>query len=537
MSFSFRVNGPFTPATPAPTLQSFIGMVPSQFNIMPGWSANDGKTQYGPHTNFSDTTNVFTQLIGASVVAGQKSFDSTLSGYKLKEDTSNGQHYGWNLGGYSLPWQDVPLAFRFMVIAAPAGRTRIVVNWQANASAAYTFSCGFDLAGGNTSYGNSNGANLTNVATSMINLGSGFYACLIDWNYTLSSGPNLTFFNPRIYLDNGSGTAANSTSYTGDGTSGVNLVAWSMLPKCLWTKTWTRQYFDDFVNLSTIDLTNSKPASGKNWYIDTFNFPHSQPANFWGAVTPNAPVNSNVFTRPFASILRLLQINNVGGVTPWPRADWATSLMSVAYKSGTGLTSLVGQSFGGPLISDVFMQVGQATDLAVPNLTNNFAFWHTTTETLTSTNLNGSGNYIELDTVDGIQAHQSFSVPQASMAGNAIEWNSSGSNVGSANLGGSNLGTYGAPLIFDKFFRATTIWMPIGSTDAANWGFYMYAVNGEVSTGVGAAGGLFLYNNTSLNTFLVPGDTQHQCIILWAPGLGGGIGAPHVDFDWCAIWQ
>ena len=105
------------------------------------------------------------------------------------------------------------------------------------------------------------------VASAMTSLGNGWWLCTADFVLDPTGVPgSAQKFQPLVYLDNGSGTAANSISYTGDGSSGVNIWWMSVLPTAAWDIK-NLSFFDDFNDLNSIDLTNTKTA-GYKWYVN-----------------------------------------------------------------------------------------------------------------------------------------------------------------------------------------------------------------------------------------------------------------------------
>lgn len=98
-------------------------------------------------------------------------------------------------------------------------------------------------------------------------IGDGWHLCTIEAkaNTSVVGSPNTALYG-KLSLDNGVGAAAESSSYAGDGTSGVYAWRSNMLPSRAWNLT-TQAFFDDFDDASTIDLTNSR-APGFKWYIN-----------------------------------------------------------------------------------------------------------------------------------------------------------------------------------------------------------------------------------------------------------------------------
>jgi hypothetical protein len=162
--------------------------------------------------------------------------------------------------------------------------------------------CGYDLFGGQIGYGPSNdnsGVKFIQKGASITSLGSfgggGWYLCLLDVLCQSYSG-----FQFGLYLDNGSGTAAQSTTYNGDGVSGIYGWRHSMLPVQAWQIN-SVCLFDDFLDLSTIDVNNTK-APGFNWYVDS-RYPGwiGQAPQFVLSPLTGLTVNSSVLNIPSQS--------------------------------------------------------------------------------------------------------------------------------------------------------------------------------------------------------------------------------------------
>lgn len=194
---------------------------------------------------------------------------------KLVEDNSNTEHYiqaGFNF--FRPMWP----ALRIAGIWKAGERTRVCYrlcgrNFPGLDEALYL---GFDLAGGQIAY-QTFGSYVGPPATTstwqiqdqtITSLGSGFYLCVAD---VLALHPNAggigIDFNLHTLIDNGSGTAAKSLTYAGDGSSGLYGWKHSVLPKRAWGINGTA-FFDDFNDptLANIDLNNTQ-APGFDWYV------------------------------------------------------------------------------------------------------------------------------------------------------------------------------------------------------------------------------------------------------------------------------
>lgn len=198
---------------------------------------------------------------------------TTNTAQKLVEDTTNGIHYAigtvrfWN-GGYPL--------IRAAGIFKAGERTRIGISAE-NGSFGRSIA-GFDLAGVQIAYGPTDtasfGGTITGKAATIQSLGSlgggGWCLCIFDF---LADGLTDSTLTLRTYLDNGSGTAAQSTSYAGNGTSGVFGWKNSMLPARAWAIN-SLSFLDDFNDptLANIDVNNTG-SPGFTWYPQ-WNFQH-----------------------------------------------------------------------------------------------------------------------------------------------------------------------------------------------------------------------------------------------------------------------
>src|SRR6266550_4814226 len=240
------------------TLRTFIGLVPAQFNMIPSGA---------------DLTGTLWQVANTSITGSAGlGPDVRTQSQKLKENAANSEHnVSIPSGGGAGIGTQVPaiatcgttnLPMRFAVIAKAAGRTRIVLKIRTGNFINSTASMGFDLSGGNTNYDGVHDGHFTIVGQAIRSLGGGWWLCTFD----ARSDAVDTQIGCDIILDNGSGTAARSTTYIGDNVSGVQIWYSSLLPMAAWTAFSTSpKFFDDFNSLNTIDVNDTR-APGFSWY-------------------------------------------------------------------------------------------------------------------------------------------------------------------------------------------------------------------------------------------------------------------------------
>lgn len=109
------------------------------------------------------------------------------------------------------------LAYNFVVYAKAEERTRIAIEIDDAATRGIKY--GFDLAGVQIAYGpTSIGTPFTSVSASIASLPGGWCKCVVQ-----ATSDSVTTIRALIFTDDGSGTAAESTSFTGTLGSGVDL--------------------------------------------------------------------------------------------------------------------------------------------------------------------------------------------------------------------------------------------------------------------------------------------------------------------------
>ena len=238
------------------TLTQMVGAVPGRFNIL---SQGNDFTPLGINT---------WSVVGSSV-SGKifKGPDGKLSSQHLTEDSSTGEHRvnseGTVLGlgnvlGNSTPQEKIP-PMRMAAIIKADQRTRCVLKIT-GFNTVGSASTGFDLAGGNAGYSTQNVTDWSITASTITPLSNGWWLCTAD---ALCTSTNPVGILMQILLDDGSGTAANSISYAGDGTSGIQMFFASIMPKGAWGLALT--FEDNFNDISTIDMDDTR-LPGFNWY-------------------------------------------------------------------------------------------------------------------------------------------------------------------------------------------------------------------------------------------------------------------------------
>jgi hypothetical protein len=464
---------------------------------------------------------------------------------KLVEDTSNSVH-SVNLVAVRLRDETGyhPITYRFMAIVKAAERARVVLRITSPFSPVQvTASVGFDLAGGNTGYDVSSDANITIVGQQMISLGNSFWACIFDykWN-TATTGLGILSgafgWSPEVILDIGSGTAARNVTYTGDGTSGVYISLISLLPLALWN-TRSRVFFDDFDNLSTVDVNNTK-APGFNWYVNN-DFPNGSPQvpGWW---TPKIPTLANVFSMYQPSIMQMQT------QAPYIITDnFLSSAATVVYTSGTGLASLRGNYWAPPLVMDAYFtydspQYGLLWGSQYTQ--GNSSFWSAAAEALAGSPLDSHKHYIEYDITD-IGGSTAGNNPGASPAGAAGVWgDEGGGDTGS--IRGSFTFVQTPPDNLNDYVRYTGFWLDAasGASGVADWGMFVFFTNGKPEFG---RSNIYVYQTSGASHpvptagTIVAGseiDNQHLMLFLWgtATRVQAGPG-PACRWDWVAVWQ
>ena len=226
--------------------------------------------------------------------------DGTATMSFLKEGTGTSQHYMQFLtisrgtgGANAVP-------FRMSCDAEAATRTRVALvafNGSGHASTVV-----YDLAGGQIGVAQAisgSGGTVTAVGSPTISpigidvkTGGVVYRLTMDMAIGAGTGNSL---GANVELDSGSGTAANSTTYTGNSTSGLYIWQCSILPVAAWTLV-ANPLHDDFTTTATIDLSNTKTA-GFKWYVSNWpNAPQTVWTNFSPTTSSQATVSGSTLT-------------------------------------------------------------------------------------------------------------------------------------------------------------------------------------------------------------------------------------------------
>jgi len=486
-------------------LQSFVGAVPANFNMLP----------WGAFSQFTDFTSVFT-LTRATVAGGVESPSAVDNAQSLIEDSSNSTHFvSWlpNAPFGAFAQTNLPHRMRTAVIAQKAGRSRIVVvtefvGHETSVSAAV----GFDLAGGNVGYDQTTGSLTTITLSQMTNLGAGWWLCVYEWEHTLPYTGFAVGVTARINLDSGSGTAARSISYLGDGAHGVNLWWFNLLPAAAWILTNPPKMYDDFDSTNTIDLADTR-APGFKWYIHN-SAPKSDNTLWWSAANL-PPALPGDFTLSSPSVLKIYNPNNNS-------PTWASLMYSVGFLDEGGY---VGTAWGPPLAFDAYVSWDGSKNPA------NFggqgpALWGHTIEPMLGT----TDHWVEWDWVDNGLTTTSISDRRIA-------------NPGDNPADSSWPITIGAPhnLVEGTFYRLSGLWLDMAS-NANGWGFFASFNNGQwiEQSDRGYKTGLMpVPNNGAYPLDLVAiVDTQHFPIMInTANNVGSGPGGGWPMFiDWVRIY-
>ena len=217
--------------------------------------------------------NLWTAYLGCSFGSTTTAPDgTTANSVAIVEDGSNGRHYTsctiGGSGGYLINNNNVPTGpLRLSAYLKANGRRACLEVMDGLDATGYNGVYAiFDLAGGQVSVGATFAAaggssSITPIDAQIVPYAPGWYRCSLDFAYTnIQNGGCLS----RILLDNGTGTAARSTSYAGNSSSGVFVWKTNLMPVAAYSM-GNQVFFDDFTSLSTIDVNNTQ-APGFNWY-------------------------------------------------------------------------------------------------------------------------------------------------------------------------------------------------------------------------------------------------------------------------------
>jgi hypothetical protein len=321
-------------------------------NIYTGAGPNAPSVTLGALTTAPDGTNTAQHIIEAALAGAQI---HSLQAYL----TTAAQN-----GGFKLR----------LAVAAKAGinRTRIklVLDDGSGPGGLAVNGCQtiFDLAGGqigiaNTAFSSSGPTTWTAGPSSITKLPNGFYNCMMDITIPLGFSPNFGLSSlavgAKFYIDAGSGTGAENTTYVGDGTSSIIVWNSSVLPPRAWALN-NQVFFDDFGDpaMGTIDLNNTG-LPGFNWY----------PRNIcpqFPAINGIVPTPANQFSWSASKVTIGNAVINTGV---------ELNLMSIVYAGGT---SYIGNAWKPPFLAET--SFGFFT--SAPELSFNQIWWFSGAETL-----------------------------------------------------------------------------------------------------------------------------------------------------------
>jgi hypothetical protein len=376
---AFRVSGT---TGQAPTT-SFFGAVPDKYNmLMPGHPGPNGGPNQGNSIDNAIAANLVsswtiynptvwggTNTASASFTGGQTAPDGTTTAAKMVESTLNDIHMataGWRFGGGQVPGDFIQAGsvFRTAVFAKAAGRTRFSLAFgsqgQHTNGGYQNLQSGtrviFDLAGGQIGRaGATFGTGTTGwnvLASSITPFGNGWFLCQFDANIGSFGGVGNQLYC-GVIIDSGSGTAAESTSYTGDGASGIIFWRATHLPAQAWGMSNQPVFVDDFDDNTMAEFDkNNTQAPGFKWYYNG-NWAGPGYRTSDGAKSPIAP---NFFTVS-GSAITLPSLGSVGAGSSFYLLSPATWL---------GGTSFLGQTFTSPMIVEEKVKWDTASNTASP---------------------------------------------------------------------------------------------------------------------------------------------------------------------------
>lgn len=212
-----------------------------------------------------------TSSFGAFITAPDATTDTAR---KLVSTSANSQHSfiaGWNNVNQSYYGK-----LRDAAIFKAGEYERVVLEMSSqptNAGGVGKIGCkaGFDLLNGrvfmDTTAIGSPDTPWTLFSAKIFHIGDQFYFCYFDAICNTNLGGMATGLFSKVYLDNGTGLAAESTTFAGDGTSGIYGWRANMLPTRAWNL-GTVAFFEGFDDplMANFDLANSL-APGFRWYI------------------------------------------------------------------------------------------------------------------------------------------------------------------------------------------------------------------------------------------------------------------------------
>lgn len=187
--------------------------------------------------------------------------DSSNNAVIVTPTTANTAHF-WNSD--FITRAGVTMTHRLTFDAAPAGYSRVILKGQ-DSGGSNGVRIGVDLAGMTLYQGpTAVGAGFSNVGAtaSCTGIGNSFCRTYFDMIFPAAT----TTMEWIFVIDNGTGQGAPSTSFAGDGISGIKFWQANVLPSIAW-QVATSKFFDDFTNPATIDFNNTL-SPGFNFYTN-----------------------------------------------------------------------------------------------------------------------------------------------------------------------------------------------------------------------------------------------------------------------------
>lgn len=478
--------------TTGPLLQSLVGFAPANFNML----------YWGKDAQATDFSQNYL-LTGATISSGVVSPSGQSNAQKLVESSGSGNHrvYSFNAVLMATGSQCV---FRVAVIAKAAERTRIVVFSETfGKESAISASVGFDLAGGNVGYDTAVGTQTTLDATAMTSLGGGYWLCTFDYHYTgILADVGSGVIQPKIYLDNGSGTASRSISYTGNGTSGVNLWWFSLMPKGAWSITSpVPDFAEEWDNLNSVDLSNTLDPSFK-WFIRNY-APNSINPVWWAqaVLPPSLPGNFSIVD---PSIIRFSSSGS----------NWQSMMYSVGFPNAGGY---VGRVWQPPVLFDGLFRFDNSIHKTA-------AFWGHTVEPMAGT-IAADAHWLEWDWLDA----------GATLSSVNDEYMSGGNPV--VNNRSDASGWVGKNMTMSEFHRCSGLWLPMSSQGGV--GTFMSFFDGQMVSYSDVAYSATENQPTTSDpngVLLASFEAQHIPIMLDIQNTGPNSGGP-MDIDWVRVYK
>lgn len=285
--FAFPSKGS---AGTAPTTV-FFGYVPDRYNMLaaahPAGNPSSGGFMLSivmdapPPSNFVNAWTLYNTNMGG----GANHQTVTLGGFTTAPDGTTGTaqkliessdagnilHYVTS-GVWSYQYGSNATRLAFFAKAAERTRIAALVGSDNNSGLKVVF----DLAGvqvgvAPTLYQANNPPFCVAGPISITQWPNGWCLCMMD--VILGGMGGSGSLTVALMLDAGSGTAADATNYTGNGTSGLYVWRSTMLPPEAWGMNNGIVLNNDFNDFSGIDITNST-LPGFNWYLTTGPWPH-----------------------------------------------------------------------------------------------------------------------------------------------------------------------------------------------------------------------------------------------------------------------